>query len=102
MKTSSTGIDLTGQRFGRLVVLREAENRISKGGSKHRQWECQCDCGNKVTVLQTSLRKGATKSCGCLQDVYREEDLTGLRKGRLRVIGSDDEVINGSTIWICQ
>ena len=95
-------MDLTGQRFGRLVVLREAEDRISEGGSKHRQWECQCDCGNKVIVLQTSLRTGATRSCGCSKNVYGKADLTGLRKGRLRVIGTDDEVIKGSTIWNCQ
>ena len=88
-------IDLTGQRFGRLVVLREIENYISASGEKRRQWECQCDCGNIVTVLQTSLRKGATKSCGCLQDVYRNTDLTGQRFGRLKVLEKVD------TSWKC-
>ncbi len=100
MKTK--GINLTGQRFGRLVVLREVENHISPSGTKYRQWECQCDCGNKVNVLQTSLRKGATKSCGCLQDVFKETDLTGQRIGQLTVMSkTDDAPLSGNTIWKC-
>lgn len=97
-------IDLTGQRFGRLVVLREIENYISAGGSKYRQWECQCDCGNVVNVLQTSLRKGATKSCGCLQDVFRNTDLSGQRFGQLTVLGKQEAetaALSGNTTWKC-
>ena len=56
-------IDLTGQTFGRLKVLRRDEtapgNRI--------KWICQCKCGNTVSVLSSSLRNGKTKSCGCSQ-----------------------------------
>lgn len=100
MKTK--GMNLTGQRFGRLVVLREVENHISPSGTKYRQWECQCDCGNKVNVLQTSLRKGATKSCGCLQDVFKETDLTGQRIGQLTVMSKTDAApLSGNTIWKC-
>ena len=55
-------IDLTGKRFGRLTVLRQAtekqNNRIC--------WVCICDCGKKVIISGQSLRSGATKSCGCL------------------------------------
>lgn len=56
-------IDLTGQRFGRLVVISQAED------NKHRQprWLCQCDCGNKTIVMGGSLKSGLTQSCGCLQ-----------------------------------
>lgn len=53
--------DLTGQRFGRLVVLREG---CSKNGII--KWVCRCDCGNEKEILAGSLRNGATKSCGCL------------------------------------
>jgi hypothetical protein len=53
--------DLTGQRFGRLVVIEQAETN----GSKLR-WRCQCDCGKIHCVEGTSLRKGGTQSCGCL------------------------------------
>ena len=55
-------IDLTGQRSGRLTVMRHA------GKSAHGSvmWECQCDCGKGKTIAGASLRKGATRSCGCL------------------------------------
>lgn len=54
--------DLTGKRFGKLTVLREAEPDKS---SKKIVWHCQCDCGNEVDVLALNLKKGATRSCGC-------------------------------------
>lgn len=55
-------IDLTGKRFGRLLVLSKAETR--KGQTF---WNCKCDCGNIVAVNAYSLKIGETKSCGCLQ-----------------------------------
>ena len=55
-------IDLTGQRFGRLTVVRHAGP--SAYGSV--MWECQCDCGKRKTIAGSSLKKGATRSCGCL------------------------------------
>jgi len=54
-------IDLTGQRFGRLVVIERAEN--DKRGKA--MWTCQCDCGKRITVLGCHLRSGHTQSCGC-------------------------------------
>lgn len=54
--------DLTGQRFGRLMVLEKAETR------NHRTyWRCVCDCGNYSDVRSDALISGKTKSCGCLQ-----------------------------------
>ena len=60
-------IDLTGKRFGRLVVVSEASPHYSKGGSKQRQWNCLCDCGKEIITTTQNLRKGDTKSCGCLK-----------------------------------
>lgn len=57
-------IDLTGQRFGRLVVVERSENN-SKGRSR---WVCQCDCGGQIIALGYSLRSGNTKSCKCLHN----------------------------------
>ena len=54
-------IDLTGERFGRLVAL----ERVARKG-KPSQWICECDCGNKKTVRTSDLRSGHTQSCGCL------------------------------------
>ena len=54
-------IDLTGQRFGRLTVLERA------GRSKNESlWLCRCDCGNEVVTWSSSLRRGLTRSCGCI------------------------------------
>ena len=52
--------DLTGQRFGKLLVLQ----RIDKRG-QHYIWKCQCDCGGLTEVSSTNLKTGHTTSCGC-------------------------------------
>lgn len=57
-------IDITGQRFGRLVALRQAAERV--GPKQCIGWVCSCDCGNEIVVRGYSLRDGNTKSCGCL------------------------------------
>lgn len=55
----SKPIDLTGQRFGKLIVLRECYRK------KNVYWLCACDCGNQTTVMGVSLRNGHTTSCSC-------------------------------------
>lgn len=61
-------IDLTGQRFGKLVVIKRASDIVYKNGSYTTAWECQCDCGNKTIVAGGQLKKKihGTKSCGCI------------------------------------
>lgn len=93
-------IDLTGQRFGRLTVIRYDH---SEHDGTH--WLCKCDCGNEKVAAGYSLRSGNTKSCGCLNsDASRaklvkarealkarpRKDLTGQRFGRLVVLGLAD------------
>jgi hypothetical protein len=56
-------IDLTGCRYGRLIVLRLSE-RSQRGRIF---WECQCDCGNLRIVRSTDLRQARQRSCGCLK-----------------------------------
>lgn len=59
--------DLTGQAFGRLVVVSEAAPYISPSGRvKHVRWTCACACGGTKDVDGSALRSGRTKSCGCL------------------------------------
>lgn len=53
-------MDLTGQRYGRLVVLRRAEKR------KPVVWKCRCDCGTIKDIRAGQLRTGKTRSCGCI------------------------------------
>lgn len=54
--------DCTGQRFGRWTAIRRVEN---KGRKPH--WECLCECGALGVVSGSSLRVGASQSCGCLR-----------------------------------
>ena len=75
--------DLTGQRFGRLVVIEKAEDKIYSG-QKFISWLCQCDCGN-TTIAQTgNLKNGRVSSCGFYKKektqkrckIYNDFDLT--------------------------
>lgn len=54
---------LEGQRFGRLVVVKEV-GRTKSGQAK---WLCKCDCGNTKVIGSDNLRRGVTKSCGCIR-----------------------------------
>lgn len=54
-------IDITGQRFHRLVVLGQAPQQEA---GKIR-WRCQCDCGKVVILPAGNMKNGHTKSCGC-------------------------------------
>lgn len=58
-------LDIIGDRYGRLIVLKELDKRYGK--KKERMFECLCDCGNKAEVPIRMLRSGGKKSCGCLQ-----------------------------------
>lgn len=56
--------DMTGKRFGRLVVI----NRVGSDTQGLATWFCRCDCGRNCVVSGAAMRKGNTKSCGCLHD----------------------------------
>ena len=82
----SEKIDLTGQPFGRLLVLYECGR--SKDG--HVLWKCRCECGNECVVSSDALRKQLTQSCGCLnRDRVRECKTThGLNTKHRRLYNS--------------
>lgn len=54
-------VDLTGKRFGRLVVA-----SLNRSDGKALFWDCVCDCGGEKVVRGESLKSGGTSSCGCL------------------------------------
>ena len=56
--------DLTGRRFGRLVVTGMAPADRLKGGQGWR-CICTCDCGRQTVVRSKDLPNGNTVSCGC-------------------------------------
>ena len=50
----SAKVDLTGQRFGRLIVIKELPRKTAL--RKTPLWLCQCDCGNTCEAYSDSLR----------------------------------------------
>jgi len=95
-------VNISGQRFGKLVALKPTEER------RHGivLWECKCDCGNTAYVLKTSLKKGATRSCGCLHQESANRnpvrDLTGQRFGKLVVVGPTEQRKGSNVVWECK
>lgn len=63
-RPSSRRVDITGQRFGKLIVLYPGDPAKMGHGLK---WYCKCDCGNIVLVETCHLKEGHTQSCGCLR-----------------------------------
>lgn len=62
-------IDITGQKFGKLTVIKRVENHITTGGQTKVMWLCRCDClgeNSEITTNSQNLRNGRTKSCGCV------------------------------------
>lgn len=59
----SVQIDITGNRYGLLTVLKFSHR--TNGKSRHYIWKCQCDCGNISAVDAGNLKNGTTGSCGC-------------------------------------
>ena len=66
-------LHLEGQRYGKLVVEKEAESIYSKSGKMIRRWQCKWDCGNTTIVRHGDLRNGSTVSCGCYN--YEKESV---------------------------
>lgn len=86
--------DLTGKRYGKLTV-------IGKNQNSRAQWDCVCDCGNKITLMRSRLTR--LHSCGCL--LPKEPQLIGERFGRLVVVARAPDIIksNRKVIrWECQ
>ena len=67
-------IDLTGQVFGKLKVIRRIGSK-----KENALWECLCECGSKCEVTGYNLRSGKTKSCGCVSS-YGEWLIANLLK----------------------
>ena len=56
--------DLTGKRFGKLLVLEQGIPEYSKRGLKITTWKCLCDCGRERTVRAAYLKRGTATYCG--------------------------------------
>jgi hypothetical protein len=75
----ATRIDLTGQRFGKLVALFPI---YSENGG-HTLWHCKCDCGNECDIDMGNLRQGFSQSCGCTHSKNEENIIKLLTKNNI-------------------
>lgn len=95
-------IDLTDRQFDSLKVICRAEDKIMPSGQHAPMWLCECECGNKVTVLGSNLRNGTTTSCGC----KNKRDLVGKQFESLLVIKQVDNYVapSGTQMrkWLCR
>ena len=101
-------LDITGQRWGRLVAIRHVGyTMMEQTGKKQAVWLWQCDCGNTKEIPATQVKHGGTRSCGCKAMEHitelRKQDITGERFGRLTAIRPTEERdSNGSVVWELQ
>lgn len=89
-------IDLTGKRFGKLLVVSQAESAPDQSA----RWNCLCDCGNTCIVRGRSLRQNKVTDCGC--ETVRFYDLTGRRFGHLTAEQKMPPNGDGKTRWLCK
>lgn len=69
--------DLTGKRFGKLLVAEFAGFRFNGNGlTRNAYWKCLCDCGKTTFVKGLTLRDGRSKSCGCGMGCFAPVNLT--------------------------
>ncbi len=87
--------ELTGKRFGKLVVESKAET-----DKKCSMWNCRCDCGNTCVVRGASLIHGKRTDCGCI--TVRFYDLAGKRFGMLVAEKKMPPSSDGKTRWMCR
>lgn len=76
--------NLTGQRFGKLLVVSRGEN----DNNRRCTWNCLCGCGKIVNVKSAYLVSGGTTSCGC----SRVDSLVGKKFGRLTVVSREENI----------
>ena len=92
--------DLVGKTFGRLTVLEQGEDYISKVGKRYSAWLCMCSCGNpnKIWVRGSHLVNGHITSCGCY--AHEVVDLIGQTFGRLTVIRRAEDIVYNDINYI--
>lgn len=100
--------DLTGRRFGRLIVVSYVDHNPKDVTSRGCRWLCKCDCGNEIVTRTQDLTRQQVKSCGCLNRDMRKiighnnmEDLSGKQFGELTVL-SNYPTNNQRAAWTCQ
>jgi hypothetical protein len=104
--------DITGQKFGWLLVLRRTTPDEDKNlSSKAARWQCICEaCGTLHIARGTMLRRGAIKSCGCKQGRGAQDGVPSATKsvkigdvfGSLTIESFDSKEKNGKMRFLCR
>ena len=92
--------DLSGQRFGKLTVIKRVENHITSGGQSKVMYLCKCDCGNERVVQAGKLKNGRVTQCVACH-IPRFDDYTGQRFGMITVLERVGEYGFGVS-WKCK
>jgi hypothetical protein len=100
------GLNLIGQKFGKLTVLLRDVETPRKEKDYNFYWWCQCDCGNKITARSNRLNGGCVKSCGCLNNKCRSEsfhwkgyeDISSSVFGRIKICAKRRKILFDITI----
>lgn len=58
--------DLTGNKYGKLTVIKRADDYVSPSGNRSVRWLCVCECGREKIAIGAELKRGNTQSCGCM------------------------------------
>ena len=96
-------INLEGMRFGKLVVLRR--NGSHPSNSRVPMWLVRCDCGREKSVRGHSLRRGFSRSCGCVHvshGMRMSPEYRVWQSMRYRCGSSDDKNYGGRGISVCE
>lgn len=92
--------DLTGQKFGELIVIAQTNKRI-RGQVV---WKCECSCGKIVYLPSYSITSGETKTCGA--DFHKRKNIIGKQFGELTVLSFDKKVYskggNPRLYYVCR
>lgn len=93
-------MNLTGQRFGKLTVIRQSPDKLYNEIA----YICKCACGNETIARKSHLIQGLKKSCGCLRKKSPTNvlNLEGKRFGKLTVIERAGKTKNDNALWLCQ
>ena len=92
-------IDLTGHKYGKLTVVRFAEQR-----GKKKYWQCLCECGKTVVAEGSNLRSGNTTSCGCQirESLIANKSIAGQRFGKLVAVKYVSSDKHGQSQYLCR
>lgn len=90
-KQRAAAHDMTGQRFGRLLVIGPVDLPEKLSNGQRLGWRCRCDCGNEVVKTRKELLSGKVSSCGCL---LREQSSETVRQKVKQCDGTNLTAIN--------